>query len=462
MKILIIKLGAKGDVVRTLPLLLAIKKKYPDSEITWITKKQCVEIIETSPYIDKIFSFPINTNEKFDVLYNFDIDSEAAKLAGEIKADKKYGFVLDKGYPTALNFPSEYYLNTFFDDELKISNKKTYQQIMFEVAELPYRKQHCQIYLTDQDKQYAKDFVAQNKINSAKLIGLNIGSSKRWPSKQWHKKRIKEFIIKANEKGHEVLLLGGPDEIEDHKKILKELEEQGIKIYRNNPLNSDRQFAALIDICKEIISGDTFAMHVALAMKKPTIGLFFCTSPNEVEDYNLLIKIVSPKLYEFFPEKSDQYSEDLTKSISAEEVLNSLRIDRTVEVVNAIIKNSQNKFLVIKRKDEGIHPNKWAFPGGIIEEGEDLEQALKREIKEEVGLEVKKIIKKISEYNYQREDNSKTKGECFLIETENSDVKINNEVQDFKWVSFEEFEELDYVKGLDEELLTAFSELQNK
>lgn len=462
MKILIIKLGAKGDVVRTLPLLLPMKEKYPDSEIIWATKKQCEEIIKTNPHIDRILTLPVKTNERFDILYNLDIEKEATKLANEIKSDKKYGFFLDKGYPAALNFPSEYYLNTFFDDELKISNKKTYQQIMFEVAELPYKKQHCPIYLTEQDKQYAKDFVAQNKINTEKLIGLNIGSSKRWPSKQWHEKRIKEFIIKANEKGNKVLLLGGPDEVEHHKKITEELGNQGIKIYRNNPLNSDRQFVALINLCKEIISGDTFAMHVALAMKKPTIGLFFCTSPNEVEDYGLLTKIVSPKLYEFFPGKSDQYSEELTKSISAEEVLGKLRIGKSVEVVNAIIKNSQNKFLVIKRKNNEIHPNKWAFPGGIIKKREEFDQALKREVKEEVGLEIKKIIKKISEYDYSRGDGYWTKGKCFLVETNNFDVKINNEIQDFKWVSLEEFEELDYVEGLDEELLTAFSELQNK
>lgn len=462
MKILIIKLGAKGDVIRTLPIAQAIKEKYPNSHITWITKESALNIFEGNPFIDKVFSLEDYPKESFDILYNFDIDDEATKLALKINAKDKYGFCFEEGFPVSFNPGAEYYLNTLFDDELKKKNKRTYQEMMFEAAELEYKKQHCPIYLTEQDKQYARDFVFQNSINTEKLIGLNIGSSLRWPSKQWHKNRIKEFIIKANEKGCRVLLFGGPDEIQYHKKISEELKKQGIKIYKNNPLNSDKEFIALIDVCKEIISGDTFAMHVALAMKKPTLGLFFCTAPNEVEDYGLLKKIVSPKLYEFFPEKSDQYSEELTKSISAEEVLEKLRIGESVKVVNAIIKNPQNKFLVIKRKGDEIHPNKWAFPGGIIEEGEEFDQALKREIKEEVGLEVKKIIKKISEYNYLRKDNSETKGKCFLIETNNFNVKINDEIQDFRWVSLEEFEELDYVEGLDEELRTAFTKFQNK
>ena len=52
-KICIIKLGALGDVVRTTPLLLGIKEKYPESEITWITKSNAKEILEDNKLINK-------------------------------------------------------------------------------------------------------------------------------------------------------------------------------------------------------------------------------------------------------------------------------------------------------------------------------------------------------------------------------------------------------------------------
>jgi heptosyltransferase-2 len=54
-KIIVIKLGAMGDVVRTICILPVLKKKYPDSEIYWITRKESVEIIEGNPYIKRIF-----------------------------------------------------------------------------------------------------------------------------------------------------------------------------------------------------------------------------------------------------------------------------------------------------------------------------------------------------------------------------------------------------------------------
>ena len=324
MKICIIKLGAKGDVVRTLPVLLGIKQKYPDSEITWITKQSSQEIVENSPHVHKIFTLPDEPVEKFNILYNFDIDEQATQLAEKIQADKKLGFYSQDGFAQAFNFSAEYYLNTLFDDQLKKQNKKTYQQIMFETAELEYNKQHHPITLSEQDEKFAQDFANQNNINTEKLIGIHYGASPRWPSKKWHKDNLIEFIKKATEKNYEILLFGGPDEAQEHEQLFNNLIQKGIKIYRNNPQNSDKEFFSLVNLCTKIICGDTFALHVALALKKPTTGLFFCTPSNEIEGYGLLKKITSPELYNFFPEKCDQYDEELTKSISAQEVLDSL------------------------------------------------------------------------------------------------------------------------------------------
>ena len=69
-KILIIKLGALGDVIRTMPILIAIKEKYPDSEITWVTRQNAKEILETSLYLNKVISLPKEPTEFFDILYN--------------------------------------------------------------------------------------------------------------------------------------------------------------------------------------------------------------------------------------------------------------------------------------------------------------------------------------------------------------------------------------------------------
>lgn len=322
-KICIIKLEAKGDVVRTLPLLLGIKEKFPDSVITWITKSSSKEILENNSYINKILTIPIDLYQinEFDILYNFDTDEEATSLAKKIKSEKKYGFYSEGGFINSYNLAGEYYLNTLFDDETKKTNKKTYQEMMFNLAELPYKKQYHQIFLSEKDKKYAENFIKNNGLDKdiKKLIGIHVGSAGRWPSKKWHLDNLKEFIIKAS-KNYEILLFIGPDEKNYYDKLIQEIEKQKIKIYLSSP-KSDKEFFSLIDICDKMITSDSFALHSSLLLKKQTIGLFFCTPPNEVEDYGLLKRLVSPKLYDFFPEKMDIYNEELTKSISTDEVL---------------------------------------------------------------------------------------------------------------------------------------------
>lgn len=49
----------------------------------------------------------------------------------------------------------------------------------------------------------------------------------------------------------------------------------------------------------------------------------------------------------------------------------------------------QNKFLIVKRSEtDDFLPNCWEFLGGGVEDGETISEALKREIKEEIGLDI--------------------------------------------------------------------------
>lgn len=104
-------------------------------------------------------------------------------------------------------------------------------------------------------------------------------------------------------------------------------------------------------------------------------------------------------------------------------------------IQKALIKK-QNKYLVLQRslKDDS-NPGKWDFPGGNIGEGEDLNTALAREVFEEAGLTIK-IIRPLKLKSFVSKKN------CIAVvyETEyvSGDVKISDEHNTFKWVSFEE------------------------
>ena len=318
--IAIIKLGADGDVIRTLPLLKGIKQKYPASHITWITKGDVATLLETVKEISSVVRVPYHGRDVFDIVYNFDIEQEALALVERIDASEKYGFHAVDGFPTAYTPGGEYYLNTLFDDDIKKNNVKTYQEMMYAAAELPYHHEYLGITLSAEDRAYAQAFLKEHALQSSKLIGIHMGASSRWPSKVWHITRVHAFIRCAFHQGYHILLFGGPNEQEKLQPFVVQLHEEGIHVTSNNPLNTKREFAALVSLCSVIVTGDSLALHVALALRTKTIGLFFVTSPAEVEGYDLLTKVVAPRLNEFFPEKSDQYDEELTLSISEQDV----------------------------------------------------------------------------------------------------------------------------------------------
>jgi heptosyltransferase-2 len=322
MKILIIKLGADGDVLRTLPLAEALKSSYVNSHITWVTRGDISELLNVT-YIDRVLSLPYMDSTVYDRLYNFDIDESATELAMQISAKKKYGFYKDGDYPAAFNKGAEYYLNTVFDDSLKKSNTRTYQEMMFELAELPYIKKRYRLILGATEKSYADAYLSENNLKDKGIIGIHMGASSRWPSKVWDKECLFKFIEHAV-KNKAIILFGGPNEAQRYMGVIEELKRKNITVHQNNPHNTKREFMALLNVCEAVVCSDSFALHVSLGLGKKTIALFFCTSPNEVEGYGLLTKKISPMLYSFFPEKSDVYDLALTQSISPESVLSSL------------------------------------------------------------------------------------------------------------------------------------------
>ncbi len=67
---------------------------------------------------------------------------------------------------------------------------------------------------------------------------------------------------------------------------------------------------------------------------------------------------------------------------------NISKFAKTILTVKAVIVNSQNEILLLKRSNKILNPGKWDLPGGTLEKAETLEEALTREIQEETGLKI--------------------------------------------------------------------------
>lgn len=107
------------------------------------------------------------------------------------------------------------------------------------------------------------------------------------------------------------------------------------------------------------------------------------------------------------------------------------------------------KILIIKRSSkEDVYKNEWDLPGGKLEFGEHPIDGLKREVKEETGLEIE-VIKPISVWTFFKND-GKTQviGITFLAKPISDEIKLSKEHVDSKWVCLRKLITIKFMRKL--------------
>lgn len=121
----------------------------------------------------------------------------------------------------------------------------------------------------------------------------------------------------------------------------------------------------------------------------------------------------------------------------------------------AIIKNNDGKFLVIFKSDtEEISPNEIDIPGGRLKFGEKLEEGLKREIREELGITIENI--KLSRAWSLIKDDLHLVGLTFLADYISGEVQLSGEHTDFKWIDKETIIKGEYPEWIKKEFAAIF------
>lgn len=116
--------------------------------------------------------------------------------------------------------------------------------------------------------------------------------------------------------------------------------------------------------------------------------------------------------------------------------------DRFRAVVKAWI-TRKNRTLIGKKEDDPDHPigGEWHFLGGHVEYGEELKDALRREVKEETGLDVE--VHQLIDAQTYAHDNEENKAIQFLYHCEatSSDAEAKDDLSDVEWVQPENLKE---------------------
>src|SRR4030066_1464450 len=260
--ILIIKLGAIGDIIRTTPLLRKLRANYPDANIYWLT--YFPEILSPE-WVDNILSVNVENIQviksiKFDWLINLDKDKIAIALTKSIEAERKSGFTMDKfgnAHPISSEAEEHKWLTGIFNDISK-QNTKHYVLEIFEICGFEFNNEE---YILEVKIDKSKWDIDKSK----KVIGLNTGCSGRWTSRLWPNEYWIELASKLLKSSYEVIFLGGEQEHEKNRMLA---EKSGGKYFGHFSLD---KFISLVNECDLVVTAVTMAMHIAIGLKKKLI-----------------------------------------------------------------------------------------------------------------------------------------------------------------------------------------------
>jgi len=287
MNILIVKLGATGDVVRTTPLLRRL-----DGHITWLTAAKNIILLQGLTPNLRCFSWEERDSvldTRYDLIINLEDSLDIAQLLKTVRCGEMFGAYVDSD--NALRYGEN--SRRWFDlslvsaygreqaDKLKFQNRQTYQELIFDGLGFRFA---------------GEPYLLPEPIEAGLSgdVAIAADSGPIWPMKKWAY----------------------------YDELKQQLENQGLKVNVLPKRSSLLEHLSDVRNHRCLVGGDSLPMHLALGTRTRCVTLFTCTSPWEIYDYGIQRKIVSPFLEQFFYKRG--YDHRATTAVSVEEVLSAV------------------------------------------------------------------------------------------------------------------------------------------
>ena len=303
-KILIINLDAMGDVLMTTAQLPALKQKFPESTIYWVTLKNAAPLLMNNEYIDQVFTYDAESisllNEmRFNYIMNVDKSQRSCALLNSLKATNKLGFGLNAdGKIIPVNDAAFYNYNLGMDDHLKFRvNQRSGQDYLAETFELGYQRSEYVFNLTEEEKAFVSEYKKSVGVHDHDyVIGFNTGCADLYPNKKMtieqHLYLIEQLLKKGTSKI--ILLGGGKDDEERNNTIYSHFKGKIVNTPTNLGVRKGACFESIADV---VITGDSFGMHLGIALKKYIIVWFGVSCWTEIDLYDRGIKLYHEELF---------------------------------------------------------------------------------------------------------------------------------------------------------------------
>jgi ADP-heptose:LPS heptosyltransferase len=263
-----------GDTLWGTPAIRAIKNKFPSSNIDLLLQSQWIPVFQRNknirnliPYSPKwyrqILLLPSLLKTIYDHVLIFHANRDISRILRLIRTS------------SILSHQNTNILPGLSERQVLQIDKPVHGIIrriaMIEKIDIPSDGTHMEIFLNSHDDTEVSIFLKQNNFSDGMFIYLNIGGSvsyKKWPVSKFIS--LSKIILEKTTLS--IVLGGGPEDEIRIKSIIAQLDSKRVV---GTSQRSLIQNCALISKCRVLITPDSGPMHIALALKVPTICLFW-------------------------------------------------------------------------------------------------------------------------------------------------------------------------------------------
>lgn len=343
-RILIVRLGAMGDILHAMPAVYLLRSVYPKAQIGWVVELRWSELLRTKsdaeprskdqPLVD--FVHMVDTRKWRKNLLAVDTRRQASAALREVR-EKRYDIAIDfqgaiksamvaklSGAKTILGFvdPWEKPASLMYTSKIKVNPTHVVErnrELVLALAEQfgdTSDKGRFGSLLPDGDEEFAQSKLPELKLDSRFAI-LNPGAG--WGAKQWPVDRYAEVARALGKDGVRSLVNFGPGEEELAR--LVEDQSEGDAIAAQFTIS---QLIAVTRRASLFIGGDTGPLHLAAALKVPVVALFGPTDPARTGPYGTR-SVVLRDPTSVTSHKRNRETEVGLKNITAEQVIAAAR-----------------------------------------------------------------------------------------------------------------------------------------
>lgn len=295
-KILLIKMGAVGDLIMASSFFEAVRKNFPQAQISHLVSDQLLPIVKANPNIDRFIPAGSNAlykggwfsqirevfrliallrKERFDMVFvlhwawQFSLFAFLCGIPVRVGFKRKWGriFLTDRVRPDENQNNREAYLNL-----LRIIGVPAH-----------YLKSHY--YLSEQEDRFLETFLEEHRINAREqLVALAPGGGRNIKqtmlTRLWPVDRYIKLIGNILQAGpHRIVLIAGPED----RLAIQPILDRFPQCIDTHTLSFGEK-ASILRRCRMLVGNDSAPIHMATALNIPTYSLWGPTNPGRYGD----------------------------------------------------------------------------------------------------------------------------------------------------------------------------------